>query len=96
MTQHRFINQLSTEEKDQLEDVPYQVPLFGVLPDGKMDTKNVLLTDRTLTLDYPILVINHLAQGYYRVSYESEECYALINDKITEETLSEIDLGRFS
>ncbi|CAE6494456.1 AEG_G0026460.mRNA.1.CDS.1 [Saccharomyces cerevisiae] len=94
LTQHRFINQLSTEEKDQLEDVPYQVPLFGVLPDGKMDTKNVLLTDRTLTLDYPILVINHLAQGYYRVSYESEECYALINDKITEETLSEIDLRK--
>lgn len=94
LTQHRFINQLSSEEKVQLEDVPYQVPLFGVLLDGKADTNNVLLTDRTLKLDYPILVLNHLAQGYYRVSYESEECYAKINDKLTEGTLSEIDLWK--
>ncbi|CAI4039630.1 hypothetical protein SMKI_09G0370 [Saccharomyces mikatae IFO 1815] len=94
LTQHRFINQLSSEEEDQLEDVPYQTPLFGVLPDGEMDSKNVLLTDRTLKLDYPILVLNHMAQGYYRVSYESKESYTLINDKLNEGTLSEIDLSK--
>ncbi|CAI2047786.1 hypothetical protein SEUBUCD646_0I00420 [Saccharomyces eubayanus] len=94
LTQHRFINQLSSDEKAQLEDVPYQIPLFGVLPDCTLDTENVLLTDRTLTLNYPVLVLNHFAQGYYRVSYESKECYTQISDKIIEGTLSEIDLWK--
>lgn len=94
LTQHRYINRLSSEERAQLEDVPYQIPLFGVLPNGELDTGNVLLTDRTLKLDYPVLVLNHLAQGYYRVSYESKECYTRINDKFAEGILSEIDLGK--
>ncbi|EJS43348.1 YIL137C [Saccharomyces arboricola H-6] len=92
LTQHRFINHLSSQEKAQLEDVPYQIPLFSGLSDGKLDAENVLMTDRTLTLKYPVLVLNHLAQGYYRVSYESKECYTQINDKLTEGTLSEVDL----
>lgn len=88
LTQHRL---LTTKQKD-LEDIPYHIPLFIELPNGEIDKKNVLLTDRSTTLDYPIVVCNHDAQGFYRVSYESEDCYEQINQQVRFGKLSHTDL----
>lgn len=88
LTQHRLL----TAKQKNLEDVPYHVPLFIQLPDGTIDQKNVLLTDRSTTLKYPIVVCNHDAQGFYRVSYESMECYDQINNEVALGKLSAIDL----
>lgn len=90
IVQHRLV---TTGETD-FEDVPYHIPLLIQLPNGEADKKNILMTDRTATLDYPIVLCNHDAQGYYRVSYESETCYSQINDQMSVGKLSEIDLWK--
>lgn len=87
LEQHRFIT-----EKSDIEDVPYHVPIFGLLPSGEKDEKNDLLTDRTLKLPGSELIINSGAKGLYRVSYESEQCYQLIGNAIKTYKLSEIDI----
>ncbi|QLQ78926.1 hypothetical protein HG537_0B02730 [Torulaspora globosa] len=88
LVQHRLL----TSKHSDLEDVPYHIPLFIQLPDGQLDKKHVLMTDRTATLDYPIVVCNHLSQGYYRVSYESSECYEELIRQIAAGKLSPINL----
>lgn len=88
LVQHRLVK---TSESN-FEDIPYHIPLFIQLPNGERDKKNILMTDRTATLDYPIVLCNHDAQGYYRVSYESEICYSQINDQLSVGKLSEIDM----
>lgn len=88
LVQHRLL----TSKHPDLEDVPYHIPLFIQLPDGQLDKKHVLMTDRTATLDYPIVVCNHLSQGYYRVSYESADCYEEMIRQIAAGKLSPIDL----
>lgn len=88
LVQHRLL----TKPNDDQEDVPYHIPLFIQLPDGQLDKKHVLMTDRTVTLNYPIVVCNHESQGYYRVSYESIECYTEINNQVSKGKLSAIDL----
>ncbi|QLL31412.1 hypothetical protein HG536_0B02750 [Torulaspora globosa] len=88
LVQHRLL----TSEDPDLEDVPYHIPLFIQLPDGQLDKKHVLMTDRTVTLDYPIVVCNHLSQGYYRVSYESADCYEEVARQIAAGKLAPIDL----
>ncbi|SCU88303.1 LADA_0E09384g1_1 [Lachancea dasiensis] len=77
---------------DDTEDVPYHLPLFARLPDGSMDEKHVLMTDRSLTLTYPTIVFNSDVQGYYRVSYESAKCYDRLCDGLVSGALSELDL----
>lgn len=88
LTQHRLL----TTKQDDLEDVPYHIPLLIELPDGNMDKQNVLLTDRSTTLRYPIIVCNHNGQGFYRVSYETLECYDQINEHVRLGKLSATDL----
>ncbi|CCH61419.1 hypothetical protein TBLA_0E03650 [Henningerozyma blattae CBS 6284] len=94
LTQHRFSNDIIDEKsRNEIEDVPYHIPLLSLLKDGGSDEKNVLMTDRTLTLDdTPILLLNHNSQGYYYVSYESIESYELISQSILNNTITEIDL----
>ncbi|QLG72359.1 hypothetical protein HG535_0D00660 [Zygotorulaspora mrakii] len=88
LVQHRYITSGDTD----YEDVPYSIPLFIQLPNTELDTKHILMTDRTLKIDYPILLCNHESQGYYHVSYESDEFYKQINQHLTNGDLSEIDL----
>lgn len=80
------------DEEAEIEDVPYYVPLFIKLANGELDTSNVLLTDRSLSLDYSIALCNHDGQGYYRVSYESKACYNRMNMLLSTGGLSEMDL----
>ncbi|CCC68746.1 hypothetical protein NCAS_0B06620 [Naumovozyma castellii] len=89
LVQHRF---LVDSKLDQVEDVPYHIPLFIKLPNGELDKENILMTDRTMNLKYPITLCNHNAQGYYRVSYESGLCYADFIKQIEEDKLSQLDL----
>lgn len=90
LTQHRLLTTLNTD----LEDIPYHIPLFIQLPTGELDKKHVLMTDRTTTLDYSIVVCNHQAQGFYRVSYESVECIDEIIKQLSAGKLSVIDLAK--
>lgn len=91
LVQHRFVSSGETDH----EDVPYHIPLFMKLTDGSLDQKQVLLTDRSTTIDYPILLCNSDAKGYYRVSYESQECYELLKKGLEEGLVSGTDLYKF-
>lgn len=88
LQQHR----VKSAPDQQFEDVPYHIPLFTRLPDGSLDKNHALLTDRTLSLDYPVVSFNSNVQGYYRVSYESASCYEQIAQAISSGALSELDL----
>lgn len=90
LVQHRYL----VSEDTDYEDVPYQIPLLIQLPDGELDSKHILMTDRTLDIDYPILLCNHDSQGYYHVSYESESIYAQITEHLSSGDLSGTDLQK--
>ncbi|CCF60240.1 hypothetical protein KAFR_0J01760 [Kazachstania africana CBS 2517] len=95
LVQHRFFSKECGEVNEtDFEDVPYHIPLFTLLPDGKNDTKHVLLTDRSLKLDYRILLCNNDAQGYYYVSYESDSLYAGICQGLQNKTISSFNLSK--
>lgn len=100
LIQHRFVPQ--NDDDIDFEDVPYYIPLFMLDSEGKKDEKNILLTDRSLSLDEEILAVNSNSQGYYRVSYESERQYDIIienmkNGTITDSALSKVfvDMSQF-
>ncbi|SCV05469.1 LANO_0H08174g1_1 [Lachancea nothofagi CBS 11611] len=88
LKQHRF----GIEANHDYEDIPYHIPLFTRLPDGSMDEKHVLMTDRSLKLTYPVVLFNADVQGYYRVSYESAECYEKLCEAAIGGVLSKLDL----
>ncbi|CCD23426.1 Tma108p NDAI_0B03920 [Naumovozyma dairenensis CBS 421] len=74
LIQNRFLDGYAP--LDKIENVPYHIPLLIKLPmDNKLDYENVLMTDRTLTLNHPIFLCNNESQAMYRVSYESEIYY---------------------
>lgn len=87
LEQHRFLL-----EKTDVEDIPYHIPLFAVQSSGEDDTKNGLFTDRTLKLSEPELIVNSGARGLYRVSYETDKCYELINEALKNSKISDLDL----
>lgn len=90
-TQHRFLMNAPGEE---IEDVPYHIPLLGILPDGSHDIKNVLMTDRSLTVPYAIALCNHDSQGYYFNSYETELSYIELAKLMASGKLTETDLSK--
>lgn len=92
LVQHRF---LAEGKIDDVEDVPYHVPLFIQLPNGEMDTKHILMTDRSLKIDYPILLLNSNLQGFYYVSYESTSSYDEVCKQLTLGTFSDDNLYQF-
>ncbi|SCU94182.1 LAFA_0F20362g1_1 [Lachancea sp. 'fantastica'] len=74
------------------ENVPFHIPLFARLSDGSEDKQHVLMTDRTLKLPYEPTLFNSDVKGYYRVSYESKECYDRLSKALVEGQLSELEL----
>ena len=95
LTQHRFFaaDNIDAEfKKDEIEDVPYHVALMTQLPGGEADDKNTLMTDRSLKLNYRVTALNSKAQGYYRVSYETQECYDEICKELTLGNISDLTL----
>ena len=95
LTQHRFFSADNIDpefKKEDVEDVPYHIALMTQLPEGKLDEKNTLMTDRSLKLNYRITVLNREAQGYYRVSYETQECYDEICKELTLGNISDLAL----
>ena len=91
LIQHRYIPYSHGSEADH-EDIPYYVPMFSILADGSKDKKNILLTDRSLTIDNTILMLNHNGQGYFRVSYESETIYDTIVENLQNSKLDDNNL----
>lgn len=85
-------NRFYQGNQDDIEDVPYHAPLFILKRDGELDKENVLMTDRTLELKYPIGILNHDYQGYYKVSYENNLSYDMICETIKADKLNELDL----
>lgn len=92
LTQHRFVPQ--HEDELDFEDVPYYIPLFMLTSNGEPDEKNILFTDRSLSLDTEILAINSNTQGYYRVSYESKRQYDIIIENLKAGTISDATLSK--
>ncbi|EDO19471.1 hypothetical protein Kpol_1002p121 [Vanderwaltozyma polyspora DSM 70294] len=88
LTQHRFVIKGETDD----EDIPYHVPLFILKRDGTIDNSNVLMTDRSIELKEAISLINSGHQGYYRVSYESDEHYVEIRRLIEEDKLEVVEV----
>lgn len=95
INQHRFFSSENIDpefKKESIEDIPFHITLLSQLPDNSDDKKNVLMTDRSLNLDYQITLLNRNSQGYYRVSYESQECYDEICKQLTLGNISDLSL----
>ncbi|KAL3238511.1 Tma108p RNJ42_00326 [Nakaseomyces bracarensis] len=92
LTQHRYVPQ--HEDELDFEDVPYYIPLFMLESSGNNDEKNILLTDRSLSLDSEVLAVNSNSQGYYRVSYESDRQYEIIINNMKEGKLPDAALSK--
>ncbi|SMN20195.1 similar to Saccharomyces cerevisiae YIL137C TMA108 Protein that associates with ribosomes and is involved in ribosome biogenesis [Maudiozyma saulgeensis] len=95
LTQHRFYSSENIDpdfDQQTVEDIPYHITLLTQLPGKLSDTKNTLMTDRSLKLDYPVTLLNSNSQGYYRVSYESQECYDEICKELTLGNIDDISL----
>ncbi|CCE62450.1 hypothetical protein TPHA_0C02970 [Tetrapisispora phaffii CBS 4417] len=90
LTQHRYYH----GEQDEIEDIPYHIPLFILNEDGSEDRNNVLFTDRTLIINgkKDLVLLNHNGQGYYKVSYESETLYDSICKQLLANKLNGVDL----
>lgn len=74
------------------EDITYQIPLFTRLTNSEWENKHVVMKEKRLDLNDPVVLCNHNSQGYYRVSYESMECYERLGQQLAVGKLSEIDL----
>lgn len=92
LIQHKYLSPEIIENQNMIEDIPYHVPLLMQLPDGTTDTKNVIMTDRSIILDYPITLINRDNQANVIVSYEIEESYDEFVKMITLGKISDNDL----
>ncbi|CAB4253256.1 similar to Saccharomyces cerevisiae YIL137C TMA108 Protein that associates with ribosomes and is involved in ribosome biogenesis [Maudiozyma barnettii] len=95
LTQHRFYSSENIDpefNQDTIEDTPYHITLLTQLPGKLNDTRNTLMTDRSLKLDYPVTLLNCNSQGYYRVSYETQECYDEICKELTLGNIDDISL----
>ena len=92
LVQHKYLSPQIIENQDMIEDVPYHVPLLLQLPDGTKDRKNVLMTDRSITIDYPISLVNKDNQANVIVSYETEESYNEFLKMITLGKMNDNDL----
>ncbi|KAG0659526.1 hypothetical protein C6P45_001832 [Maudiozyma exigua] len=95
LTQHRFYSDENIDpdfKQETIEDVPYHIALLTQLPGKIKDTKNTLMTDRSLKLGYLITLLNSNAQGYYRVSYETQECYDELCKELTLGNIDDISL----
>lgn len=92
LIQHKYLSPEIVENQNMIEDVPYHVPLLIQLPDGTTDTKNVIMTDRSIIIDYPITLINKDNQANVIVSYEIEESYDEFMKMITLGKMNDNDL----
>ncbi|SCU86501.1 LAME_0D06414g1_1 [Lachancea meyersii CBS 8951] len=85
-------NRFQSDKDNASEDVPFHIPLFTLLPDGSEDKQHILMTDRSLKLPFKATLFNSDVKGYYRVSYESAECYGQLCEALASGQLSDLDL----
>ncbi|GAV53352.1 hypothetical protein ZYGR_0AI06360 [Zygosaccharomyces rouxii] len=88
----KLVQQRMFDDPNEEEDTTYPIPLFSKLTNGKLDEEHTVMSEKSLTLDYPIALCNHDFQGYYLVSYESAQCYDQLGQQLALGNLSEIDL----
>ncbi len=83
--QHRLLN--SPSDATDIEDIPYQIPLFLKTKDGNLGRQ--MLTDRKLVLDTPnVFFVNYNDTAFVTVKY-SLEFYRMLAENL--EKLTEVE-----